>query len=68
MEQHFLILPFISYHALEKSVAILDEALKLHDVHIKDPKTATEESQAYLMHLIEHARDLVFMSTQAGEE
>jgi hypothetical protein len=46
--------------AVAKSLmSVLDEAAKLHDEHIEDPKTATPNSQKKLMGLIEQAREIV---------
>jgi len=40
-------------------VDILDDAIVIHDTHIKDPKTATPESQKHMMELMLDARDCI---------
>lgn len=38
---------------------ILDDAIVMHDLHIKDPKTATPESQKQMMELLLDTRDCI---------
>lgn len=41
---------------INEAKQIIDRAIKLHDGHIADPNTATEESQEELMDLLEQAK------------
>lgn len=49
-------------------VDILDDAIVMHDIHIKDPKTATPESQKHMMELMLDTRDCILRQLGASEK
>jgi len=53
---------------ISECVEILDDAIVMHDVHIKDPKTATPESQKEMMELMLDTRDCILRQLRASEK
>lgn len=44
---------------VSECVELLDDTIVMHDIHIKDPKTATPESQKEMMELMLDTRDCI---------
>ncbi len=49
-------------------VELLDDVIIMHDAHIKDPKTATPESQKEMMSLILDTRDCILRQSRISEK
>lgn len=43
-----------------------DKAMKLHDIHLKDPKMVTDESQELLQRYIKTAKNCIELCKQGG--
>lgn len=55
--------------AMESAVQAMDEAIRMHQTHLKDPKTATPESQQAMMAVMMRAMQMMrqHMSEMAGQ-
>ncbi len=50
-----------------KCVEILDDAIEMHDFHIRDPNTATPQSQKDMMELMLDARGCILRGLKTPE-
>ncbi len=55
-------------HGVSVCVELLDDVIVMHDAHIKDPKTATLESQKEMMSLILDTRDCILRQLRISEK